>query len=76
MLTKKELKDNLQEVEELILMGEPKSYSEYKYYIGKRDMLMKMLEPRKRKPKKDIPTRKLQEFGLENPIGTNTTCNP
>ena len=68
MLSKNELKDNLQEVEEIILTGQPKSYSDYKYYIGKRYIIVKMLVPKKRTPKQEEPNEKLQKFGFENPV--------
>jgi len=73
MKTKKELKDELQSVEEMILSGQPmvKSFSEYTYLIGKRDTLVDVLKPRKRDKKNndDGGNKSLQkDFGIHNPI--------
>jgi len=75
MLSKKELQDELKYYEELILSGcdehdkkTIESYSDYMYFVGKRELLIDMLRPKKRTPKEEVPNKKLQEFGFENPI--------
>lgn len=75
MLSMKELKEWLEKIEHYLLTGCDftdrifiHNYSDYKYYIGKREVLIDMLKPKKREPKEEVPTRKLQEFGLENPV--------
>lgn len=70
MKPKKELRDELESVEDMIFSGEPlvKSYSEYTYLIGKRDTIIDVLKVRKREKKDDTGNKKLPEYGLKNPI--------
>ena len=73
MKTVKELKELLETIKEEILSGkkyneqEIKSFDEYRFLLGQKDILEWMLQPKPRE-KKEVPEKILPEFGLINPV--------